>query len=88
MDVDLSRFSPEDVSKARSWPKVSLVYVFPLYNILMSLSDAQEVMSATQWVSEWGALIDLTDVTLVSDDNLRTLIMRMHCNDDDDDGSW
>ena len=61
------------------WCISSYLYVFPHISFLAS-QDAIEVMSVTHW----GVIvrIDLTDVTLVSDDTYRRLYW---CDPDDPD---
>ena len=50
----------------------------------LASQDAIEVMSVTDWLTDWVIVrIDLTDVTLVSDDNYRRLYWCDHDHPDE-----
>ena len=55
-----------------------------LGSLFLASQDALEVMFVRDWLTDWvGVCIDLTDVTLVSDDTFRRLYW---CDPDDPDG--
>ena len=59
------------------------------YSFFLASQDAIEVMYVSEWLSEWVIVsIDLTDVTLVSDDTFRRIYWCESDHSDDPDESY